>query len=583
MVNLEDINQTFKLPILYNRKVEQLSETIMEDLELIKTFDNVAESIFYKSIRPKNVFGGSLLSEWVKYYTTDIKFLKDTQCILKTLPSDDDDNTDVAGNNGPLFLEQLWKNWSTIKNDKYFKHNSGFIDFYGCSWVNESEICLLMLSLYNMSSPIFSLLVPFCILIVPFFYLQISGTPITIENYLLVLKDVSEGNALGRLIFNFHNSKMEDKVYMSISAAFYLFSFYQNFLFCVKFCNNLFTINTDLMNIRDHLCACEQKMQQVSANIDKNQLSSYYPFQQDMKAQQTVINEIIKLLNSIKPFKYKYQNIMELGTVMKTYYVIFQKEEYISALMYSFGFNGYVDILTGIKLQIKNKKFCPTTFKSKAQPTVMKKLYYAGLIDDENVVLNTLKFKKNMVLTGPNASGKTTILKAALINIIFSQQFGYGCFKSCILCPYDTIHCYINITDSLGRDSLFQTESKKCRSILESLTNNPKSRHFCAFDELFSGTNPNEAVKCGHAYLDFLNKQKNRLDFILTTHYNDLCAKFEKSSKVNLSKMDVTVDKSTDTYTYEYSLKPGINEIDGGVEVLKQLDFPEEIINFVNT
>ena len=136
MVNLEDINQTFKLPILYNRKVEQLSETIMEDLELIKTFDSNAESIFYKSLRPKNIFGGSLLLEWVKYYTTDIKFLKDTQCILKTLPVDENDADDVGVNNRPLFLEQLWKKWSTIKNDKYFKHNAGFIDFYGCSCIN---------------------------------------------------------------------------------------------------------------------------------------------------------------------------------------------------------------------------------------------------------------------------------------------------------------------------------------------------------------------------------------------------------------------------------------------------------------
>ena len=71
------------------------------------------------------------------------------------------------------------------------------------------------------------------------------------------------------------------------------------------------------------------------------------------------------------------------------------------------------------------------------------------------------------------------------------------------MCPYDTIHCYLNIPDTSGRDSLFQAEARRCKEILESLEDNKK--HFCIFDELFSGTNPNEACASSYGFIKYLN------------------------------------------------------------------------------
>ena len=576
MVELKDIPSHFVLPILLNGKTEQLNQTVIDDLELIQTNDSENVSIYHKTVKPKTVWGESLLDEWVNHYTTDTEYLKDTQKLLQNVEYLEQG----ANSESPeTFSENLWTTWSKIKNDPYFKHHSGFIDFYMCDWLNESEIFLLCLSIYNMSSPVFAILFPFLMFLLPFFYLQLSGTPITMTTYLAALKEVSDGNAVGNLIFNFHDSKMEDRIYMCISACFYVFSFYQNFMFCCKFCNNLFVVNKNLMAIREHLNVSVANINHLSEIVEKQKLSTYHIFNQSMLKQKDTMEKILKLLQGVRPFKYDYRNVMDLGTVLKTYYVIFQKEENVSALLYSFGLNGYVDILHGIKRQIDDQKLGVAKFKSKS--TVMKKAYYAGLIDEtDSVVRNDITYKKNILLTGPNASGKTTILKASLINIIFTQQFGYGCYASCTMKPYDVLHCYINISDSIGRDSLFQTESKKCRAILESLKSDTKRRHFCAFDELFSGTNPGEAVKCGHGYLRFLNKEKQRVDFILTTHYNDLCNKFVKSPQVDLLKMNVV--KKNEICKYEYLLKEGVNDVDGGVEVLKQLDFPEEIIKFVS-
>lgn len=55
------------------------------------------------------------------------------------------------------------------------------------------------------------------------------------------------------------------------------------------------------------------------------------------------------------------------------------------------------------------------------------------------------------------------------MNIILSQQIGYGFYDSANINPYDYLHSYLNIPDTSGRDSLFQAESRRCKEILDSL------------------------------------------------------------------------------------------------------------------
>jgi hypothetical protein len=87
-----------------------------------------------------------------------------------------------------------------------------------------------------------------------------------------------------------------------------------------------------------------------------------------------------------------------------------------------------------------------------------------------------------MIITGPNASGKTTILKSTLINIILTQQFGCGFYSSAKLSPFKHIHCYLNIPDTSGRDSLFQAEARRCKEILDIIVRNGKYKAFKLVD-----------------------------------------------------------------------------------------------------
>jgi DNA mismatch repair ATPase MutS len=243
--------------------------------------------------------------------------------------------------------------------------------------------------------------------------------------------------------------------------------------------------------------------------------------------------------------------------------------------MYSLGFNGYIDCIEGLQINIVERKMNFATFISKTKKGIFKNSYYACL-KDKNHVKNTIKFNKNHIITGPNASGKTTILKSTLINIIFTQQFGCGFYDSAKIAPFKHLHCYLNIPDTSGRDSLFQAEARRCKEILDAISDNKDESHFCAFDELYSGTNPEEAEMSATAFMRYLQKFKN-VSSLLTTHFIKVCKKLEKVNGIKNCKM--VAEKINNTIKYTYKLENGISEVKGGINVLKDMNYPKEIIN----
>lgn len=219
------------------------------------------------------------------------------------------------------------------------------------------------------------------------------------------------------------------------------------------------------------------------------------------------------------------------------------------------------------------------TFDASSRTEFIHQVYPAH-IELEERVPNMMDLSTNVIITGPNASGKTTQLKTTAINIILTQQFGVGFYEHCSIAPYTHIHSYLNIPDTSGRDSLFQAEARRCKEILDIVQNtDPETtRHFCVFDELFSGTNAEEATSASFAFLKYLAKHNN-VDFILTTHFVKLCERVESVEtplRITNYKMDAEVDGSEILFTYE--MIPGISNIKAAKLILIQMGFPDEIV-----
>jgi hypothetical protein len=568
--NIEKINDHFKLPIFYNEERMELNKNITTDLELVKTVDaSGCNPLYHYAFQPKTEFAVKVIEQMPNYYTTDTKFLKDTQKLLLSTFA----NGTLGEKSGakPSVLEI----WDEIKNDTGFKERYHYIDWPMWEYLNKSDYFLQIMSVYNLTAPVISLLVPFIILIIPFFVIKAKGLSVTVNEYVEILKSIASNHAIGKLFTKFHTVKMDEKIYILLSAAFYVFSIYQNILTCWRFNDNMTKIHSHLNEIKKYIEETEQSMYKFLLN--SSNLSTYDKFNTVLKEKLEILVQLKKELERISPYKLSYSKVGELGHVLKCFYELYSEPKYNDAFLYSFGFNGYVECIEGLSENIKARHINMSKFNTKKKSTIIKKAYYPALINNKPIK-NSFKFKKNIIITGPNASGKTTTLKTALINVIISQQFGCGFYESADINPYKHIHCYLNIPDTSGRDSLFQAEARRCKEILDVIQhNNKKETHFCVFDELYSGTNPEEAVLSAHAFMKYLIKYKT-VNCILTTHFIELCKKLDKDESIENFHMK-TVKTADKDFNYTYLLEKGISNIRGGVKVLHDMNYPKEIID----
>ena len=575
--NIEKINTHFKLPIFYNENKFQLNKNIVIDLELIKTIDaSAGEPLYHYAFQPNTVFAEKVIEQMANYYTTDVKFLKDTQKLLSTLSTFDKSG---AKQLSEKFCATFPKSsiidiWDEIKNDTGFKEKYHYIDWPMWEHLNKSDYFLQIMSVYNLAAPIISLCVPFIILIIPFFVIKAKGLTLTVNEYIEILKTIASNHAIGKLFTKFQSVKIEEKIYILLSAGFYVFSIYQNILTCMRFHQNMTKIHSHLNEIKDYIRSSEARM--YNFLLYSSELATYEKFNKNLKGKLDVLAGLRDNLEKITPYRLSYAKIGELGHVLKNFYDIYDDEKYNDALLYSFGFNGYIENLEGLIQNIKNKHISLAKFSVKKKSNAFKNAYYPTLINN-NPIKNSFKFKKNIIITGPNASGKTTTLKTALINVIITQQFGCGFYESANIYPYKYIHCYLNIPDTSGRDSLFQAEARRCKEIIDIIKDNTlKDTHFCVFDELYSGTNPDEAVLSAKAFMTYLIKYKN-VSCILTTHFIDLCKKLDNNPSIENFHMKTL--KMGKDFKYTYSLNKGISTVRGGIKVLNDMNYPKEIID----
>jgi hypothetical protein len=529
-------SRLFKLPIQY-LEATKVNEIIKTDLEMPEIYKNlIGESI--------------LLNEWTSYYTTDKNFLKDTQRHIISIPKMTIDNS---------FLEKYRK----FKGETSFVEKYQYIGLKLLKKFNYSSTFLHGLGLYNLASPVISLFTPLLVLIVPFIILKMKGMPITIASYIEFLKIMIKRNSIYTLFTKFNQINFQQKMSTLVTVFFYFFQIYSNIMSCISFYRNIHSVSDFLENYKIHIKNSIDNMDILQKNIYK--YKTYNDFYNDIDEHKIQLTKLYYRLSKIMPFKNTISRISQLGIIMNLNYELFMVKEFDESFMYSVYLNQYIQDMNSLK-SLCRKKIHKCKFK---KTTKISGMYYLPHIN-ESPVLNDIDLSQNIMITGPNASGKTTILKALLINLLLSQQFGYGCYKKANVKIYDIFHSYLNIPDTSGRDSLFQAEARRCKDILVSIVENPLKSHCCIFDEIYSGTNPNDAVDCASIYLEEMNKFKENVDYVLTTHYIKLCEEFD--TKILNLKMNVNVLE--DKIEYLYKIQEGISYVHGGKQVLKDLKYP---------
>lgn len=236
ILHLTETATNFELPIFYNTHKIALNATTVNDLELTNTTNDKEQSIYKHIFNPSNCFGEVTLSKLAQYYTTDISFLKDTQRMLHKYSPKDFSHDSQFDSYDFQKIEHAWKE---IKGETGFCEKYLYIDWEFGKFLNTNPQFLQAMSMYNIISPILSLFLPIFILIVPFFIIKLKGLQLSMNEYIDVLKIIISNHAIGKIFTSFHEVDLNQKIYLIISVAFYVFSIYQNILICIRFYSNM--------------------------------------------------------------------------------------------------------------------------------------------------------------------------------------------------------------------------------------------------------------------------------------------------------------------------------------------------------
>jgi len=543
---------------MFNSPIELLDA---KDIKKVtkETNDDLQLSVIYDDLLGTSTT--DVRKTWLTTFTTNTDYLKNTQSLL-SLPVSNFPNPIDPGPSSTKIQHIL----NTMWNNPSFREKYEYITFDLFEKLNSHESILQMIAVYTLSSPIISLMTPIVMLFIPFFVLKFMGKPVTFGNYVEQLKKVFSMLPIGQL-FKIGEASWDQRGFILFSIILYMVQMYQNTMTCYRFYKHSKEMVSDIHECGNycHNIACS--MDEFSQLVKKQEYKTYFPFLERLCEQTTLLRNMESQFLSVHMNTFK-----DMGKKMKVYYDLFCNKDYKYCFEYSFAYEEYMNNIRSLTT-LQNLRPC----KFSTSVSRFKKGFYS-LLRNKHHTANSLSLSKNAILSGPNASGKTTLLKSTVINVILSQQIGKGFYEKATIIPQDYIHCYINIPDSCDRDSLFQAEAKRCKEILDCIHENPNAKHLCIFDELFSGTNPYEAIACAYGYLKYLHKNRN-VKYMLTTHYLELCEHFEKEIVSQGENSVVT------NYTLErkYVLQKGISTVKGGIKVIEDLEFPHDVLKSAKT
>jgi DNA mismatch repair protein MutS len=216
-------------------------------------------------------------------------------------------------------------------------------------------------------------------------------------------------------------------------------------------------------------------------------------------------------------------------------------------------------------------------FIQNAQPLIKAKQLYHILLPRPVAYDITLSPESNFLfLTGANMAGKSTFIKSVGA-AVFLAHIGMGVpAQQMQLSLFDGLLSNINVTDNIAKgESFFYNEVQRIKATIIKINDNRK--WLILIDELFKGTNVQDAMKCSATVIEGLLKIKNSL-FILSTHLYEIGESLKQYPNISFSYFETTITE--DQLHFSYQLKQGIStdrigylilKKEGVIELLKKL------------
>lgn len=193
-----------------------------------------------------------------------------------------------------------------------------------------------------------------------------------------------------------------------------------------------------------------------------------------------------------------------------------------------------------------------------------------------NVELNPID-QQIIMITGPNMSGKSALLRQTALIVLMAQM---GCFvpaESAELGIIDKVFTRVGASDNISSgESTFMVEMNETASIL----NNISERSLILLDEIGRGTSTYDGISIAWAIAEFLHQSVLKPKTLFATHYHEL-NEMSKSME-RIKNFNVSIKETKDTILFLRKLIPGGSEHSFGIHVAKMAGMPKRVVDRAN-
>ncbi|KEI72962.1 hypothetical protein GV64_21560 [Endozoicomonas elysicola] len=220
------------------------------------------------------------------------------------------------------------------------------------------------------------------------------------------------------------------------------------------------------------------------------------------------------------------------------------------------------------------------------QPTIELQGFWNPLLHPSIAIPSDLTASQsppsNIIITGPNAAGKSTAIDAIALNVIMAQTLGIAAAEALALTPFSFIHTHMVIEpETFTGVSSFSAESKRAIKLLQKLQSLTEGQFSIAFlDEIFSNTNPKEGEVGALAYMKAIGDFSNTIS-ISSTHYTRLTSLADQFPGT-FQNIHVSADINNEgNLEYDYVLKPGSSTQNVAFNILKEGGIQQDFLDIV--
>ncbi|WP_167400547.1 DNA mismatch repair protein MutS [Flavobacterium psychrolimnae] len=231
------------------------------------------------------------------------------------------------------------------------------------------------------------------------------------------------------------------------------------------------------------------------------------------------------------------------------------------------------------QLAIENKYVCPELdetyeleIKNGRHPVIEKQLQ-VGMPYIANDVFLDRETQQLIMITGPNMSGKSAILRQTALIVLLCQMGSFVPADSVRMGIVDKIFTRVGASDNISMgESTFMVEMNETASIL----NNISDRSLVLLDEIGRGTSTYDGISIAWAIAEFLHEHPSQPKTLFATHYHELNEMSESLPRIQ--NYNVAVKELKDTVLFIRKLVKGGSAHSFGIHVAKMAGMPQIVI-----